>query len=74
VVARLVVDSGRRDAAVGAVVRAGGRVIDAVDGSLIVEFTTEPARIEPLLATLRPFGLSELARSGPVAMRRTPAS
>jgi len=74
VVARLVVDSGRKDATVGAVVRAGGRVIDAVEGSLIVEFTTEPARIEPLLSTLRPFGLSELARSGPVAMRRTPAS
>jgi acetolactate synthase-1/3 small subunit len=73
-VARLLVDAAHRDAAVQAVVRAGGRVVDAVPGSLIAEFTTEPARIESLLSTLRPFGLSELARSGPVAMRRTPIS
>jgi acetolactate synthase I/III small subunit len=72
VVARLVVDAGARDAAVAAVAQAGGRVVDTVNGSIIVEFTTEPARIEELLTILRPLGLSELARSGPVAMRRTP--
>ena len=72
VVARLTVDPGRRDAAVNAAARAGGRVVDATNGSVIIEFTTEPARIEDLLTILRPFGLSELARSGPVAMRRIP--
>ncbi len=70
VVARLAAPVARREAAVAAVLRSGGRVLDAADGGLIAEFTTEPMRIEALLAALAPFGVSEIARSGPVAMRR----
>ena len=72
VVARLAVDGHQREAAVSAVVRAGGRVVDASTGALIVELSAEPARVESLLSLLRPYGLAELARSGPVAMPKQP--
>ena len=72
VVARLAVTGHRREAAVTAVVHAGGRVVDASDAGLIVELSAEPARVESLLSVLRPFGLTELARSGPVAMPKHP--
>lgn len=57
--------------AVEAARRAGARVVADAGGTAIVEFTAEPSQVETLLSTLRPYGLSELARSGPVAMRRT---
>ncbi len=70
VMARL---SGAQDA-VEAVAAVGGRVVAESGGTVIVEFTAEPSQVETVLARLRPFGLSELARSGPVAMRRDPVS
>jgi acetolactate synthase I/III small subunit len=48
----------------------GARVLDRADGSLILELTAEPAAVDAFVETLRPLGLEELARSGPVAMRR----
>ena len=70
VVARLCNSGHAREAAVSAVVRAGGRIVEASDDSLIVELSAEPARVESLLSLLRPHGLTELARSGPVAMSK----
>ena len=70
VVARLNVTGQRREAALAAVVRLGGRVLDAGDAGLLVEVSAEPAAVEMLISRLRPHGLAELARSGPVAMSK----
>ena len=69
-VARLNVTGQRREAAVSAVVRLGGRVIDAGEAGLIVEVSAEPAAVAGLVARLQSHGLAELARSGPVAMSK----
>lgn len=73
IVARLKVNAQQRQAAVTAVVRLGGRVVDSTEDGLIVELSSEPAGVEALLSRLRPHGLAELARSGPVAMSKVAA-
>lgn len=71
IVARLALPEPRREAAVARIARAGGRVVDALNGHVIVEITAEPTQVESYLSLLRPYGLTEFARSGPVAMRRS---
>ena len=71
IVARLALPEPQRAAALARIAGAGGRVIDALNGHVIVEITAEPSQIESCLSLLRPYGLTEFARSGPVAMRRT---
>lgn len=70
VVARITVGAAEREAAVTRLVRLGARVIDAGPASLIVEFTGEPDRVDAFMAAIGNNQLQELARSGPVAMRR----
>ncbi len=72
-VARLAVAGVHRESAVGRVARLGGRILDASERGLIVEFSGEPERLDTTLALLQPYGITELARSGPVALRRNPA-
>jgi acetolactate synthase-1/3 small subunit len=60
----------RRDRAVAEVDRFGGRVVDAGAHEVIVEVAGEFDRVERFLEALRPYGVVEIARSGPVAMSK----
>jgi acetolactate synthase-1/3 small subunit len=68
--AKLAVKGHQRDRAVAEVDRFGGRVVDAGAEHVIVEVSGEFERVERFLELLRPYGIVELARSGPVAMSR----
>lgn len=68
--AKLALSGPERDRAVAEVDRFGGRVVDAGPEQVIVEVSGEFARVELFLKALRPFGVVELARSGPVAISR----
>ncbi len=46
------------------------RVVDLTEGSLVLEATGDPAKIDGLLAVLRPFGITEMVQSGAMAMTR----
>ena len=68
--AKLAVVGPQRDRAVAEVDRFGGRVVDAGAQHVIVEVSGEFERVERFLEALRPYGIVELARSGPVAMSK----
>lgn len=67
---KLEVSGPRRDRAVAEVDRLGGRIVDAGPRSVTVEVSGEIDRVERVLQALSPYGLVELARSGPVAMTK----
>jgi len=71
IVARVDVPAHARDGFVARISKYGGQVIDATGDDVVVELSAAPDRVEGFLALLRSFGLSELARSGPVAMRKS---
>ena len=47
-----------------------GRVVDVAPASLTLEVTGDESKIAGFLEVLRPFGILEMARSGPLAMGR----
>ena len=47
-----------------------GRVLDASPNSLLIEVAGSPERIDAFLAMVRPYGIRELVRTGPIAMTR----
>jgi hypothetical protein len=49
----------------------GARVLDAVGSALIIEITDAPDRVSSFIDRLRPFGMLDLARSGPVVLPRS---
>jgi acetolactate synthase-1/3 small subunit len=65
---KLAVSGPQRDLAVADVDRFGGRVLEAGSEQVIVEVSGEFDRVEQFLEALRPYGVVDLARSGPVAM------
>jgi acetolactate synthase I/III small subunit len=67
---KLAVRGPRRDLAVAEVDRFGGRVVDVGPEHVIVEVSGEFEKVERFLDALRPYGIRELARSGPVAMSK----
>jgi acetolactate synthase-1/3 small subunit len=67
---KLAVSGPRRDQAVAEVDRFGGRVVEASPEQVIVEVAGEFDQVEEFLGALSPFGIVDLARSGPVAMSR----
>jgi len=67
---KLAVPGPQRDRAVAEVDRFGGRVVDAGAEQVIVEVSGEFDRVERFIELLRPYGVTDLARSGPVAMSR----
>lgn len=67
---KLGVTGPRRDMVVAEVDRFGGRVVDAGLQQVIVEVSGEFERVERFLEALHPYGIRELARSGPVAMSK----
>lgn len=50
----------------------GGKVVDVSDRNCIVELSAKPSRISSFIALIQPFGILELARSGMMALPRTP--
>lgn len=50
----------------------GGRVVDVSDRNCVVELSAKPSRISSFIALIQPFGILELARSGMMALPRTP--
>jgi len=46
--------------------------VDVSEHSVIVELTAKTARVEAFLSLLKPFGILEAARTGLMAMPRTP--
>ncbi|KZV76284.1 acetolactate synthase [Peniophora sp. CONT] len=50
----------------------GAKIVDVSENSVIVEMSGKTNRVEAFLALLKPFGLIESARTGLMAMPRTP--
>ncbi|KXN90189.1 Acetolactate synthase small subunit, mitochondrial [Leucoagaricus sp. SymC.cos] len=50
----------------------GARIVDIAENSVIVELTAKTPRVEAFLSLLKPFGILESARTGLMAMPRTP--
>ncbi|KAK6464121.1 small subunit of acetolactate synthase-domain-containing protein [Scheffersomyces coipomensis] len=50
----------------------GGRIVDISDRNVIVELSAKPSRVSAFITLLHPFGVLELARSGMMALPRTP--
>ena len=49
-----------------------GKVIDVTPNSYTVEITGAPAKIDAVVELLRPLGIKELVRSGPIVLGRGP--
>lgn len=50
----------------------GGKVVDISDRNVIVELSAKPSRVSSFIQLLHPFGILEIARSGMMALPRTP--
>ena len=50
----------------------GGKIVDISDRNCIVELLAKPSRILAFTQLLQPFGILEIARSGMMALPRTP--
>jgi len=60
----------QREKLVAAVDRFGGRVVEANPRTIVVEVSGDFDKVERFLELLRPYGIVDLARSGPMAMSR----
>ena len=72
VLVRVGVTPGTRPEIVALCSALGGRVLDVATGSMVLELTGAPADLEHFIELMRPFGLQELARTGLIAMVRSP--
>ncbi|KAL1748609.1 small subunit of acetolactate synthase-domain-containing protein [Schizophyllum fasciatum] len=52
----------------------GGKIVDVSENSVIVELTAKTTRVEAFLSLVKPYGILEAARTGVMAMPRTPIS
>ncbi|KAG6891761.1 hypothetical protein C0992_006182 [Termitomyces sp. T32_za158] len=50
----------------------GAKIVDVSENSIIVELTAKTSRVEAFLKLVKPFGILEAARTGLMAMPRTP--
>ncbi|CEP61734.1 acetolactate synthase regulatory subunit LALA0_S03e09670g [Lachancea lanzarotensis] len=50
----------------------GGRVVDISETNCIIELSAKPSRVSAFLKLVEPFGVLEVARSGMMALPRTP--
>lgn len=50
----------------------GGKIVDVSDRNCIIELAAKPSRVSAFIALIQPFGILELARSGMMALPRTP--
>jgi acetolactate synthase-1/3 small subunit len=47
-----------------------GKVVDVTPRSYTVELTGSPAKVDALIELLRPMGIKEVVRSGPIVLGR----
>jgi acetolactate synthase I/III small subunit len=52
----------------------GARVVDVVAQTMVLELTASPGDVDDFIELIRPYGLRELARTGRIAMVRSPRS
>ncbi len=45
-----------------------GKIVDVTEGSVALEVSEDPAKLDRLLKLLEPYGITEVARSGVVAL------
>jgi acetolactate synthase I/III small subunit len=69
---RIGVTTGTRPEIVALCTAVGGSVLDVASDSMVLELTGAPADLEHFIELMRPFGLLELARTGRIAMVRSP--
>jgi len=50
----------------------GARIVDVSEHSIILEMCAKTSRVEAFLSLVKPFGIIESARTGLMAMPRTP--
>ncbi|CAG8674526.1 12675_t:CDS:2, partial [Ambispora leptoticha] len=50
----------------------GGKLVDVSSHSIVIELSAKPIRIDAFLKLVKPFGILEAARSGMMALPRTP--
>ncbi|CUM68548.1 uncharacterized protein PRCAT00006274001 [Priceomyces carsonii] len=50
----------------------GGKIVDISDRNVIVELSAKPSRVSSFIHLMHPFGILEIARSGMMALPRTP--
>jgi acetolactate synthase-1/3 small subunit len=50
----------------------GARVVDVVAETMVIELTGSPREVDEFIDMIRPYGLKELARTGRIAMVRSP--
>ncbi|KAI9456306.1 acetolactate synthase [Russula earlei] len=50
----------------------GARIVDVSENSIIIEMSGKTSRVEAFLSLVKPFGIIESARTGLMAMPRTP--
>jgi acetolactate synthase I/III small subunit len=66
---RLTVTGETRRRAIETAARAGASVVDVTPDEIVIEVAGDPGVIEGLRDALGEFGIAELARSGPIAIR-----
>ncbi|MBI4343820.1 MAG: acetolactate synthase small subunit [Candidatus Omnitrophica bacterium] len=66
--ARVKADGGARAAIEAAVKRFSGRVASASDSTVVVEAVGDTSTLDQLVAALRPHGITQLVRTGRVAL------
>jgi len=49
-----------------------GKIVDVTPRSFTIEVTGSPTKIDAIIELLRPMGIKELVRSGPVVLGRGP--
>uniref|UniRef100_A0A1D1XMS9 Acetolactate synthase small subunit, mitochondrial n=1 Tax=Anthurium amnicola TaxID=1678845 RepID=A0A1D1XMS9_9ARAE len=52
----------------------GAHVVDVASDSVVMELTAKPTRLDAFIKLVKPFGILEAARSGMMALPRTPLS
>lgn len=62
--------AGTRQDIVATATACGARILDVAPSSIVLEITGEPDEVERFIATVRPFGIKEMMRTGRIAMTR----